>query len=506
MFVSTGVLPVDALAESNIPVADVALEAMGEWGSLMMVLGAVLATVSSANASILSAARVNYAMGRDKLFSGWLNEIHSTFHTPYRAIWLTGGIILAMIALGVGIETLADVASFAYLVTYALVHVAVIVMRRADPPEYDPDFRISGAFYPLIPFVGILSTLVILAQMRPLILGIGTGVVGVGVAWYIGYARFHAREISLIGEAIMADTYDETEEEGYKVVVPVANPESERTLLKLAAACARDHDSPQLIAVNVLEVPPQTALSQDVEYEKERVRRQQQLLDQASEIAESLGVSLKTEAVVARDVASAILDVVEREKPDRVMLGWTGKRKRSDFIFGSHVDRIIEGVACEISLVKTSREDIGDVVALAGGGPTSGLAARQAYEIAMSDPESSLTLLNARVTESDNDRDSEEEYQKLRETAEAANIPEDAYEMEVATGTDIEDILIKAVRPFGTICIGATRDGILKQAIQGSLPQKIAEKASGNIFMVNESHRPRTIREAVIETLLREEE
>ena len=65
MLVSTGVLPVAELAESYIPVADVAEGYLGVFGALMMVVGAVLATVSSANASILSAARVNFAMGRD---------------------------------------------------------------------------------------------------------------------------------------------------------------------------------------------------------------------------------------------------------------------------------------------------------------------------------------------------------------------------------------------------------------------------------------------------------
>ena len=41
-----------------------------------MIVGAVLATVSSANASILSAARVNFAMGRDRILINWFNEVH----------------------------------------------------------------------------------------------------------------------------------------------------------------------------------------------------------------------------------------------------------------------------------------------------------------------------------------------------------------------------------------------------------------------------------------------
>jgi len=76
MLVSTGVLPVAELAESYIPVADVAERYLGVFGALMMVVGAVLATVSSANASILSAARVNFAMGRPNRAGSRVSVVH----------------------------------------------------------------------------------------------------------------------------------------------------------------------------------------------------------------------------------------------------------------------------------------------------------------------------------------------------------------------------------------------------------------------------------------------
>jgi len=41
-----------------------------------MTVGAALATVSSANASIRSAARVTFAMGRDRILLNWLSEVH----------------------------------------------------------------------------------------------------------------------------------------------------------------------------------------------------------------------------------------------------------------------------------------------------------------------------------------------------------------------------------------------------------------------------------------------
>lgn len=210
MFVSTGILPLTEMAKSTIPVADVAEIIMGTPGALMMVVGAILATVSSANASILSAARVNFAMGRNGVFMDWLNKVHEDYHTPYRSIVVTGSLIMLLIGLGVGIETLADVASFTYLVTYALVHLALIVMREADPEDYAPDFVLPAVAYPLVPVLGFLFTVVIILQMRPVVLGIGTVIILLGVAWYIFYARDHAEGEHLIWEALKSNSDEET--------------------------------------------------------------------------------------------------------------------------------------------------------------------------------------------------------------------------------------------------------------------------------------------------------
>ncbi len=199
MLVSTGTLPVPELAASNIPVADVAATAAGTFGSLtladytlefatvgslVMIAGAILATVSSANASILSAARVNFAMGRDQVLTNWLNQIHDRYQTPYRAILATGAVILVLIASPLPIDTLADVASFMFLITYALVHIAVVVLRRADPAEYEPDFRIPSVLYPVAPALGFVACVAVMTQMGRTVQLIGLGVIVVGMGWY----------------------------------------------------------------------------------------------------------------------------------------------------------------------------------------------------------------------------------------------------------------------------------------------------------------------------------
>ncbi|AFK17812.1 amino acid permease [Haloferax mediterranei ATCC 33500] len=533
MFVSTGTLSIDVLTASPIPVADVATEFMGSIGALAMIVGAVLATVSSANASILSAARVNFAMGRDRILVNWLNEVHERFRTPYRAITATGIITLVLIAIGVGIGTLAEVASFMYLVTYALVHVTVVVLRRANPETYDPAFQIPSALYPIVPVVGMVACLAVLVQMSvefvPTIVAvgsvdlvlpvtptpvgaIGTVLIAFGVVWYYLYARERALSESLVGEAIAPEPATMADGEGrYRVVVPVANPETERDLLRMAAASAHAHEDEhaEVIAVNVIEVPRQTSLSQDLTFEEERVERQQELLDSARDIASDLEIGLRTRAIVGRDTGSIILDVIEEENVDHVLLGWKGTRSRREHVLGSTIDPVVGRAPCDATLVKLGPEDgrgKGDIMVLAGKGPHAPVAARRAAElVAAAADDASLTVLNVQSPEPDSDEDvspTERGEAVIDELAERAGIEYMSYDSKVTVAEDTEQAILEAATGYDTICIGATRSGAISQAVFGSLPEKVGAEVEQTVVMARgPEESPMSIREALLRRL-----
>jgi amino acid transporter len=507
MMISTGVLPVPELVASQIPVADVAAQYLGGFGALMMVLGAVLATVSSANASILSAARVNFAMGRDKILSDWLNQVHTRYRTPYRAILVTGAVILGLIALGVGLETLADVASFTYLLTYSLVHVAVIVMRRADPEDYQPDFELPGLLYPAVPALGCLSCVVILAQMRVEVLLLGGGIVVLGMSWYWIYAAARALRPSLVGEAIASPSERrESLNARYRVVVPVANPNTERHLLELASASAEGKERAELVAVNVIEVPVQTALEQDLAFEEERVEKQRELLTNAREFAREQNIGLRTRAIVGRNVWEVVLNVIAEEQADHVLLGWTGERKRTRHLLGSNIDKIAREASCQVTLLKQGRGKVRNVVALAGEGPQSPLAARRAVEFANVANGGRVTLLNVQRSTGGEERSELEGRARtiIRNVAAEAGLSDDEYEPKVVFGDDIRTTILEAIREFDTVCVGATRSTNIAQAIFGSIPEMIGEEFDGTVAIVRGSiYRPRTVKDAIVERLSR---
>ncbi|MFH5884168.1 amino acid permease [Halalkalibaculum sp. DA3122] len=505
MLVSTGVLPVVDLAASNIPVADVASEYLGTIGALMMVVGALLATVSSANASILSAARVNFAMGRDKILTSWLNKIHSKFRTPFRAILITGVVILLLIGVGVGIETLADVASFLYLITYALVHVAVIVMRRAEPEDYNPDFKLSSWAYPIIPLLGSFSCLVIVAQMRPLVLAIGGGIIIVGVLWYFGYAASRALKPSLVGDAIAARSQTPAPNERYRIVIPVANPQTEQHLINVGGAIGANYGEAEIVAVSVLQVPQQTSLEQSIEYEDERIRRQQDLLNSARKTAQQGGLGLRTRAIVAHSISSTVLNVLKEERAQHLVLGWSGKRKRYQHILGSNIDHIVDEATCEITLVKAGSQPVKDIVVLVGTGPNTILAVKRGYDLASHTAGASLTLLTVQQPGSDEQADPKSEGEgRIRSVAHEAGIDSGQYHSEVMISDNVREALLGATKDYDTVCIGATRSTAIRQALFGSIPEEIGEHSDGTVIITrNREYKPRSVTEGIIERLSR---
>ena len=325
MLVSTGVIPYQELGGSLVPVSDVAVVFMGSAGVAAIVFAAVIAAISSSNSSILAASRVIFAMGRDGLMSDRLNVTHDRFNTPHRAILATGGVTAMLVALGLEVEAivalLAEVASFSFLVSYALVHVSLVVFRRADPPAYDPEFEIPSVLYPAVPALGVVMTGVVVWQMDRLVQLVGVGVVALGAVWYVAYAGDEPLESGFVTEALRGEP-----ESTYTVVVPVSNPETQGELLRLAAASARAHadgpdDVPTLVAVNVL----RTAGDADRQnVAAARLDHQRELLAAAEDATAEMNVRLETRAVVAPSVSDAILEAVRDEDADHAVLGWSG--------------------------------------------------------------------------------------------------------------------------------------------------------------------------------------
>jgi len=499
MLISTGVVPYQELGGSLVPVSDVAAITMfGTAGVVAVTFAAAIAAISSSNSSILAASRVIFAMGRDGLMSDRLNVTHSRFSTPHRAILATGGVTGLLVLAGLRVEEivalLAQVASFSFLVTYALVHVAVVVFRRADPDEYDPAFEMPGLLYPAVPVLGVAMTGLVISQMELTVIVVGTGVVVLGVVWYAVYARDRGAESGLYDEAFdspvrslldrLAGTAPGTGSTGpYRVVVGVLNPETQRGLLRLAAATARAHadeGTPELVAVNVIEATPDPGRN----VASERLSSQRALLENAETIASGMDVTLRTVAVVAEDAGDALVDVVREEEADQAIVGWQGQLARAEHVLGPTLDTVVTRAPCDLSLVTIRDDTIGTPVALAGSGPHSPVAARRAADFATV-TDSVPVLLNVQRPATEGEPNHVTRGREtIQSVAERAGLATGEYEGVVVVDRDAGSAILQAVREYETVCVGLSEQSEFSQEMFGSIAERISQETPGNVAIV----------------------
>jgi APA family basic amino acid/polyamine antiporter len=173
-------------------IVEVARAFVGGPGALAILLAGLLATVSSANASILSTSRAVFAVSKDAILPRVAARMNLQYGTPHVALAMAGGPVLVLVALG-EVEVLAEVASFLHLVMYGLMCVALIAMRRDEPEWYDPDFRVPA--YPLVAGVGAVASFGLIAFMQPASQVIGIAIMLAAAGWY----KYYAADVRLKG-------------------------------------------------------------------------------------------------------------------------------------------------------------------------------------------------------------------------------------------------------------------------------------------------------------------
>ncbi|MGB8590820.1 MAG: amino acid permease [Candidatus Acidiferrales bacterium] len=181
-------LPFAKVAGSQNVASDVMAGFAGRGAAVWITLAMIVAALGSLNSSLLSGARVPYAMARDGLFFRVTASVHPKFRTPGGAL-IFQGILASLMALTGTFEELTALFIFAAWIFYALSVVAMFRLRRIAP-EMPRPYRTWG--YPVVPglfLVGALALTVNLWIDRPLRSTIGLAMIASGLFFYRHWAR-----------------------------------------------------------------------------------------------------------------------------------------------------------------------------------------------------------------------------------------------------------------------------------------------------------------------------
>lgn len=154
------VLPADAIAASPRPASEAVAAVMGRLGASIVSGGMALSMLVGLNGTVMSGARVPFAVARDGYFFRALAKVHPRFHTPSVAIVVQAILSILLLLLGANFRQLFSLAIFAEWLFYMIAGSTIFVFRRREPNAVRP-YRMWG--YPVIPAVFVVVAAALLA-------------------------------------------------------------------------------------------------------------------------------------------------------------------------------------------------------------------------------------------------------------------------------------------------------------------------------------------------------
>ena len=168
---------------SELVVSDAASVFLGNKGAAVVTLIILISLIGANNGFVLSSARINYAMARDKLFFNQAAQIHSRFKSPANALIIQ--CVWACILTFTGtFNQLITYIIFASWIFYGMSAGAVIILRKKKP---DMDRPYKTPAYPWIPIIFIFFAIFLTINTimeAPRDATIGAGIILAGLPLY----------------------------------------------------------------------------------------------------------------------------------------------------------------------------------------------------------------------------------------------------------------------------------------------------------------------------------
>ncbi len=518
LLVIGGIFPQSTIREVKDPLTTAARQMLGGFGGVAIIFAGLLATLSSANASIMASSRINLAMARDRMVPNWLSKIHQKLLTPYRAILLTGVLALGFLLIE-SLEDLAKIASVLQLYSYAALNIGCIVLRAANPDWYKPSYRTPGnPLGQLIAAIGCLGVIIYsgtFAQIAVVVL------IVVSLAWYLIWGRERVSIDSAIPEfkerwaehgwSLFWLPPEEVEKEEVEEWIPskrplntksprhlvtaLANPEHETDLLRLAQFISAGKEEPGIVeGMHLIHVPYQTPIStirEKLEQRPSIQRKIDTILEQSSQASVHIkngfkDILKKTDFRSVTDAAHDVFGAMISENPknreaDMLLMGWQGGFSVGR-IYNSPVQRIIKNLKADVGILKNrGLEKIDSILLPWGGGLHAWLGLELAVRIArIHDAELKILRLVREGTNIDNERES------LLETIDPLVNDFDKLNLDIRLAEDVTSGIMADFEndAHDLVIIGASREWGIRNVLIGTIPDIIADRAPCSVLMV----------------------
>ncbi|MEC4813874.1 MAG: chloride channel protein [Scytonema sp. PMC 1069.18] len=273
-----------------------------------------------------------------------------------------------------------------------------------------------------------------------------------------------------------------------RILVPIANPETAATLLEMAGAIARDRhyeiECVQIMVVSHHISPSETPV---------RTTKSRRLLRLAEALGKKWNIPVHTQIRVAHDISQTILETIKERDINLILMGWKGNTSSPGRIFGNVVDTIIRQATCDVMVVKlgmavdisaTSVATFNRWLVPMSGGPNVSVAIKllPALVTLGSHPKIRLTRV-FKPSEVEPDMTILEEA--IRQLIRRRKFVSTVFAAPVKAESVSEGVinLVNKER-YDVVVLGASREGMLQQALKGNIPETIASGVDSTVILV----------------------
>lgn len=425
--------------------------------------------------TLLIMVRLVGSMVRDGFFPEQFLRISPVLGTPLVALRLVA-VLGVLIAAFVPRLILIGFVALMFLWTTALLNAPDILGVRSPLPR---ERKLKLPFYPLFPGMAtsISLFLSLFLSVPVLLTGIGWGLAG--LFFYVGYARRGAIDTRR-RDSVVTNVLPERIKGQYTVLVSTANPDTAPSLIRTGALLARARGG-RVLVLRVALLPDQ------VPQHMQRQSAEQQWLE-LNLITRRTGVKdipLDILVRLAQSPKDGILGTAEEEKVNLLLLGWEGEHTHSDFEFDLDpvLDPVVRAAPCDVIIVRgTLPGSIHSILIPTEGSPNSLTAITCAQDIVRNVDTPHLVALNLIEEKMSEERLHQEKARLQAHIDRIGNTP--PVDLLVLPTHDIKDGILHLAENFDMLLLGASRVGVLDQAIFGGLPVDVARAAPCPVLLV----------------------
>jgi uncharacterized hydrophobic protein (TIGR00271 family) len=467
--VVTGVIGPEASVDPENPLALLGANVAGGAGRPLILAVGALALALALNSVLVLVVRQIYVMGKDGYWPPGLLRMHPRFGTPIWIILLATLLILPLTV--IPIHFLSRLAGLLYLIVLMGVNLTLALRPQSKTSSF------TLPFHPWVPALALVVDVLVMGPLwGPVQLAWAAGCLGLGGILYLTYARSHQIEAQE-GVTVFRPRAKGRTKVGYRVLVPIANPATAGTLLRLAGVLARQKGG-EVLALQVVTVPDQVPLEEG----RHRAAVSRVLLERAMAQAKEEGFAIQTMTRVAHSVADGILDTAREETVDMILLGWRGYTRSAGASMGPVIDAVIHDAPCEVTVAKGEEwSGARRILVPTAGGPHAPIAARLAMVLAEAYG-SEVTAVYVQLGRA-TPQQMEENKRRIERTLNGLAF-ERQPEQKVIVAESVVEGIVREAEGYDLVLLGASEQGLFDQFVFGSIPQQIAARVPKTAVIV----------------------